>query len=87
MSYSKMSVINLYLYMTWVTLCLKFDDAQEIKDYCPISMVGYVYKIISKVMSIRLWEVMDGLVGKCQSAYVYGHQILDGALIACETVQ
>ena len=50
--------------MTWVTLYPKFDDAQEIKDYHPISMVGCVYKVISKVMSIRLREVMDDLVGE-----------------------
>ena len=73
--------------MTWVTLIPKVDDAQEIKDYRPISMVGCVYKVIVKILANRIKGVMNGLVGETQTAFVHGRQILDGALIACETVQ
>ena len=75
------------LNMTWVTLVVKFEGAQEIKDYRPIRMVGCVYKVIAKILTNRLSSVMAQLVGESQFAFVQGRQILDGALIACEVVQ
>ncbi|XP_072081146.1 uncharacterized protein [Arachis hypogaea] len=73
--------------VTWVTLALKFVGAKEIKDFRPISMVGCVYKVISKVLVRRMRTVMPDLVGETQSAFVKGRKIHDDALIACETVQ
>jgi len=49
--------------------------------------VGSVYKVIAKVLSKRLRHVLPSLIGETQSAFVQGRQILDGALIANETVQ
>ncbi|XP_052109321.1 uncharacterized protein LOC107462284 [Arachis duranensis] len=73
--------------ITWVALAPKFVGANEIKDLIPISMVGCVYKVISKLLTRRMRSVMPGLVGESQSAFVKGRKIHDGALIACETVQ
>ncbi|XP_016168381.1 uncharacterized protein LOC107610918 [Arachis ipaensis] len=73
--------------VTWVALAPKFVGAKEIKDLRPISMVGCVYKVISKVLVRRMRLVMPGSVGETQSAFVKGRKIHDGALIACETVQ
>ncbi|XP_020973015.1 uncharacterized protein LOC110269490 [Arachis ipaensis] len=73
--------------VTWVTLAPKFVAAKEIKDFRSISMVGCVYKVISKVLVRRMRTVMPGLVGETQSVFVKGRKIYDGALIACETVQ
>ena len=50
------------LNMMWVTLIPKFERANEIKDYKPISMVACVYKVISKVLANRLKNVLSGLV-------------------------
>ncbi|XP_072064497.1 uncharacterized protein [Arachis hypogaea] len=68
--------------VTWVALVLKFVEAKEIKDLRPISMVGCVYKVISKLLTRRMRSVMPGLVGESQSAFVKGRKIHDGALIA-----
>ncbi|XP_072064213.1 uncharacterized protein [Arachis hypogaea] len=73
--------------VTWVALAPKFVGAKEIKDLRPISMVGCVYKVISKILVRRMRSVMPGLVGETQSAFVKGRKIHDGALITCETVQ
>ncbi|XP_052109895.1 uncharacterized protein LOC127741467 [Arachis duranensis] len=73
--------------ITWVALAPKFGGAKEIKDFRPISMVGCVYKVISKVLVRRMRAVMPEPVGETQSAFVKGRKIHDGALIACETVQ
>ncbi|XP_015935571.1 uncharacterized protein LOC107461565 [Arachis duranensis] len=72
--------------ITWVALAPKFIGAREIKDLRPISMVGCVYKVISKVLVRIMRSVMLVLVGETQSAFVKGRKIHDGALIACETV-
>ncbi|XP_016185651.1 uncharacterized protein LOC107627320 [Arachis ipaensis] len=71
--------------ITWVALAPKFVGTKEIKDLRPISMVGYVYKVISKFFTRRMRRVMPGLVGESQTAFVKGRKIHDGALIACET--
>ncbi|XP_057746700.1 uncharacterized protein LOC130965964 [Arachis stenosperma] len=73
--------------ITWVALAPKFTGAKEIKDLRSISIVGCVYKVISKVMVQRMISVMPCLVGETQSAFVKVRKIHDGALIACETVQ
>ena len=52
------------LNMMWVTLALKFEGAQEIKDYKPISIVGCVYRVVAKIMANRLRGVMGALVGE-----------------------
>ena len=50
--------------MTCVTLAPKCEEAKEIKDYKPISMVRCIYKTIVKVLANQTRHVMDGLVGE-----------------------
>ncbi|XP_057745700.1 uncharacterized protein LOC130963614 [Arachis stenosperma] len=72
--------------ITWVALAQKFVGAREIKDLRLISMVGCVYKVISKILVRRMRQVMPELIGETQSAFVKGRKIHDGAIIAYETV-
>jgi hypothetical protein len=47
---------------TFVSLIPKKAVAMDIEDFRPISLVGGVYKIISKVLAIRLklvWEILS----------------------------
>ncbi|XP_057529705.1 uncharacterized protein LOC130808238 [Amaranthus tricolor] len=68
--------------VTWVTLIPKSENPMTIEDYRPISMVGALYKIITKILSLRLREVIAPLIDESQSAFVMNRQILDGVLIA-----
>uniref|UniRef100_A0A2N9EW14 Reverse transcriptase domain-containing protein n=1 Tax=Fagus sylvatica TaxID=28930 RepID=A0A2N9EW14_FAGSY len=69
---------------TFVTLIPKKQNAVDIRDFRPISLIGSVYKILAKVLANRLRRVLDGLVSESQNAFVGGRQILDFVLIANE---
>lgn len=70
----------------FIALLPKIDNPEGFKDYRPISMVGCIYKIITKILSKRLQAVMNSLIGPNQSSFIKGRQILDGALIASELI-
>ena len=44
---------------TFIALIPKKNDAFNIRDFRPISLVGSVYKILSKVLANRLRVVLD----------------------------
>ena len=76
-----------HLNVTWVTLIQKVESPTSIDQYRPISVVGALYKIISKILSSRLREVIAPLIDESQSAFVMNRQILDGVLIAKESLR
>ena len=71
---------------TFIALIPKKNDATNIRDFQPISLVGSVYKILSKVLANRLRVVLDQLISETQNSFVGGRQILDSILIANECV-
>ncbi|GJV49742.1 RNA-directed DNA polymerase, eukaryota [Tanacetum coccineum] len=57
-----------------------------LKDYRPISLIGSLYKIITKLLANHLVTVIDGLVNEVQSAFIANRQILDGPFILNEII-
>ena len=55
---------------TFIGLIPKKADAQNIKDYHPISVTGCIYKLLSKELPRRLRGVIGGLISKNQKAFV-----------------
>ena len=72
---------------SFIALVPKVRDPSKLEQYRPISLVGAMYKIISKVLASRMKKVFPSLIDECQSAFVKGRGILDSVLMANEVVE
>ena len=71
---------------TFLVLIPKKADAEDLRDFRPISLVGGLYKLLAKVLANRLKKVVGKVVSSAQNAFVEGRQILDAALTANEAI-
>nr|GEU55309.1 RNA-directed DNA polymerase, eukaryota, reverse transcriptase zinc-binding domain protein [Tanacetum cinerariifolium] len=65
----------------------KIPDANLVKDFRPISLIGSIYKIIAKILANRLVGVLRDIINGVQSAFIVDRQILDGMFILNEMLQ
>ncbi|GJV55335.1 RNA-directed DNA polymerase, eukaryota [Tanacetum coccineum] len=72
---------------SFITLIPKMPNANTVKDFRPISLIGSLYKIIAKILSNRLVVVLGDIVNEVQSAFIKDRQILDGPFILNEVLQ
>ncbi|GJZ87560.1 RNA-directed DNA polymerase, eukaryota [Tanacetum coccineum] len=72
---------------SFIALIPKSLNANYVKDFRPISLVGSIYKIIAKILANRLVGVLDDIVNEVQSAFIADRQILDGPFILNEVIQ
>ncbi|GJR33240.1 hypothetical protein Tco_1109472, partial [Tanacetum coccineum] len=69
---------------SFIALIPKTQEAKMDKDFCPISLIGSVYKIIAKILANLLSLVISSFVSDVQTAFVSNRQILDGPFIINE---
>ncbi|GKD02121.1 RNA-directed DNA polymerase, eukaryota [Tanacetum coccineum] len=72
---------------SFIVLIPKRNDPLGFGDYRPISLIGCVYKVISKILSNRLARVIASVISPNQAAFISGRQILDGILVANEIIR
>nr|GEY73392.1 RNA-directed DNA polymerase, eukaryota, reverse transcriptase zinc-binding domain protein [Tanacetum cinerariifolium] len=72
---------------SFIALIPKIPDANMVKDFIPISLVGSLYKIIAKILANRLVGVLGDIVSEVQSAFIADRHILDGSFIMNEVLQ
>nr|GFC55640.1 RNA-directed DNA polymerase, eukaryota, reverse transcriptase zinc-binding domain protein [Tanacetum cinerariifolium] len=71
---------------SFIALIPKVVDAKLVTDFRPISLIGSVYKVATKILANRLATVISDLVSNTQSAFVAKRQISDGPFILNEVL-
>ena len=74
------------LNVTFLVLIPKKGDAEDLKDFRPISLLGSLYKILTKVLVNRLKKVVGKVVSEAQNAFVEAREITNVSLIANELI-
>ncbi|GKE28062.1 RNA-directed DNA polymerase, eukaryota, reverse transcriptase zinc-binding domain protein, partial [Tanacetum coccineum] len=72
---------------SFIVLIPKIPDANLVKDFRPISLIGSIYKIIAKLLANCLVGVLGEIINEVQSAFIVDRQILDGPFILNELLQ
>nr|GFB01043.1 RNA-directed DNA polymerase, eukaryota [Tanacetum cinerariifolium] len=69
---------------SFVTLIPKSLDPKLVSEFRPISLIGSLYKVITKILATRLSYVISNLISNVQTAFLPNCQILDGPFILNE---
>nr|GFB07560.1 RNA-directed DNA polymerase, eukaryota [Tanacetum cinerariifolium] len=70
----------------WAVVGPDFSSAVEwffehVSDYRPISLIGSLYKVVTKILATRLSLVISDLISDVQTVFLPNRQILDGPFI------
>ncbi|KAF5753621.1 putative RNA-directed DNA polymerase [Helianthus annuus] len=69
---------------SFITLIPKVNDPVNLGEYRPITLIGVISKVLSKILANRIKVVMGKITHETQSAFLSGRYILDGPLIISE---
>nr|GEX76886.1 RNA-directed DNA polymerase, eukaryota [Tanacetum cinerariifolium] len=69
---------------SFIALIPKSLDPKVVSDYRPISLIGSLYKVVTKILAIRLSTIISDLILDVQTAFLPNRQILGGPFIINE---
>ena len=71
---------------TNIVLIPKVQCPQDFTQYRPISLCNFINKVLSRILSDRLAQILPRLISLQQSGFVKGRKIVDNFLLAQEMV-
>nr|GEV03585.1 RNA-directed DNA polymerase, eukaryota [Tanacetum cinerariifolium] len=71
---------------SFIALIPKVRDPKFVNDYRPISLIGSLYKVITKILGIKIVLGLVNLISEVQSAFLSKRQILDGPFVINEVL-
>jgi hypothetical protein len=75
-----------YFSSYFISLIPKVSSHIRFGDFCPISLIGSLYKLVAKVLASRLAPVTDSLISSNQSAFIKGRQLVDDVVAVNEII-
>lgn len=69
-----------------ITLIPKIKEANNIKAFRLICLLNVCFKLLTKVLTMRLTHVANKVIGESQTAFLPGRFILDGVVILHEVL-
>ena len=72
---------------SFIALVPKIREPLTLDQYRPFSLVGAIYKIITKVLAGRIKSVLPTIIDVSQTAFLKGRGLLDTVLVANEVVE
>jgi len=69
-----------------ITLLPKIQEAERIHQYRPICLLNCIYKLITKVLTLRLEKVANKLILNSQSAFMKWRNIMNGIMALHEVL-
>lgn len=70
----------------YISLIPKISIPKNVSEYRPIALCNVYYKVISKLLSIRLKPVLQDIISENQSAFIPGRVISGNVLITHEVL-
>ncbi|MCH83868.1 LINE-1 reverse transcriptase like [Trifolium medium] len=74
------------LFSYFITLIPKVKSPQSSGEFKPISLLGCLYKLVSKVLAARLAKVIGSLIPNTQSAFIKGRSLVEGVVAVNEVI-
>ncbi|CAO2201417.1 unnamed protein product, partial [Urochloa humidicola] len=71
----------------YITLIPKREEADQVKDFRPISLVHSFAKLVTKILANRLAGRLNEMVSPSQSAFIKGRFIQDNFMLVQQTVK